>query len=242
MNSEKVLHALNQHFFKLLLLIIAFMYTGCANKTVEPDFSEFGFEYYPLHVGAYSVYYTQVIHYKLDGSTDTLRYLVKEVVEDSIIYTDGSLRFLLGRYSAAIGSNNWQKDSLWAVNSTNATVVVSEANLDFIKLAFPVFENKQWDGNALNSRDREDYIINELGKPYSYDTLTYANTLTVVHADFLDPVKITKDDYRVEVFAANIGLIYKINLKIKYCSSCIENGKIEDGIVFEQKLIEFGKE
>jgi len=242
MNFEKVLSLLNQHLFKWLLVLIAFVHIGCSSKTVEPNWSNFGFEYYPLEVGDYKVYYTQVIYYTLDGSTDTIQYLVKEIVEDSIAFSDGSYRFLLGRYSMAIGASSWQKDSLWAVNKTQASVVVSEANLDFIKLVFPVIENKKWDGNALNSRDNEDYIIKETGKPYMYDTLSFNNSLTVVHADFLDPVKITNDDYRIEVFAANVGLVNKINLKIKYCSSCVENGTIKEGIVFEQKLIEFGKE
>lgn len=225
------------------IVIPLFFYTvlvGCT-KTVEPNFADFGFEYYPTTVGDYRVYHTSTIRYNLNGSIDSATYLVKEVAEDSIAYADGISKILLGRYSAAIGSSTWQKDSLWAVLIDNAKVVVSEANVDYIKLVFPKLNGKEWDGNGLNSAESEFYKMEEIGNSYAYDTLTYDNTLTVIHKDLIDPVKITEDDYRIEVFAANVGLIHKLNIKLNYCSSCVENGKIDDGFIFEQKLIEIGK-
>jgi len=226
---------------QILVLLVTGALISC-NETVEPNISDFGYEYYPMEVGAYRIYYTSIIRHNLDGSIDTTKYLVKEVAEDSIIYTDGSTRIVLGRYSADLNETKWRKDSLWAVLRDEAKIIVSEANIDFIKLIFPVKESITWDGNASNSKLLESYRMEEVGKTYAYDTLSYNNTLTVVQADLLDPAKITSDDYRVEVFAANIGLVYKLNSKINYCSSCVENGKIDEGYIFEQKLIEFGKE
>lgn len=217
------------------------LFVGCTN-TVEPNFADFGFEYYPTTIGDYRVYHTSTIRYNLNGTIDSATYLVKEVAEDSITYADGTSKIVLGRYSADIGTNDWQKDSLWAVLIDHAKVVVSEANVDFIKLVFPKSNGKEWDGNGLNSAESEFYKMEEIGTSYGYDTLTYENTLTVIHKDLVDPVKITADDYRIEVFAANVGLIHKLNIKLNYCSSCVENGKIDDGFIFEQKLIEIGKE
>jgi len=214
---------------------------GCT-QTLEPNTSEFGYEYYPTEIGDYRIYYTVGIRYNLDGSIDTTKYLVKEVAEELITYVDGTNRLVLGRYSTDIGSSEWKKDSLWSVWIDNTKVVVSEANIDFIKLVFPVEESKEWDGNAFNSDDDEFYKIEDFEKPYSYDTLSYNKTLIVVHEDFIDPAKITKDNYRIEVFASGIGLIHKLKIKINYCSKCVENGKIDDGFIFEQKLIKIGKE
>lgn len=214
---------------------------GC-NETLESIDSEFGYEYYPTEMGDYRIYHTSDIRYNLNGTIDTTQYLVKELVEELIENVDGTFRLTLGRYSADIGSNDWSKDSLWAVFMDETKVVVSEANIDFIKLVFPVTENTEWDGNAFNSSDDEIYRVEEMRKNYSYDTLSFENTLTVVHKDLIDPAKITEDDYRIEVFATNVGLIHKLKFKINYCSTCAENGKIENGFIFEQKLIEFGKE
>ncbi len=237
---------INRFFqYQLLKQILALLVVGSlisCNSTVEPNISEFGYNYYPVEVGAYRIYYTATTRYNLDGSISTAEYLVKEVAEDSITYADGSTRIVLGRYSADLNATKWQKDSLWAVLKDASKIVVSESNVDFIKMVFPMKENITWDGNAVNGNESESYRIEGIGKSYEYDTLSFTNTLTVVQADLLDPAKITSDDYRVEVFAADIGLIHKVNIRINYCSTCVENGKIDDGFIFEQKLIEIGKE
>ncbi len=222
-------------------IIIYTLLVGCT-ETLEPNTTEFGYDYYPMDLGDVRIYHTTTIRYNLNGTIDTTRYLTKEVAEELILKTDGTTSILLGRYSAVIGSTTWTKDSLWAVFIDESKVVLSEATTDFIKLVFPVKETLEWDGNAFNSNESEFYEIIDVKKPYAYDTLSYENTLTVVHEDLLDPAKITKDDFRVEVFASNIGLIHKVRVKINYCATCVENGKIEDGFIFEQKLIEIGKE
>lgn len=236
---------------KILLLnwvfipMTAMLFLAGCSETLEPDPSKFGYEYYPLAIGDYKIYHTTGIRYNLNGTIDTTQYLVKELVEDLIENVDGTFRLTLGRYSADIGSNDWSKDSLWAVFIDESKVVVSEANVDFIKLVFPVKENIEWDGNAINSKEFEFYKIKEIGKSYTYyvlsDTLSYNNSLSV-EIDLLDPAKITSDKYDLEVFADDIGLVHKLNIKINYCSSCKPEIKIEDGFIFEQKLMEFGKE
>jgi hypothetical protein len=243
LNKMVIKNLFQSWLFKQILtvLFLVLLFNGC-NTSLEPDISGFGYEYYPTEIGDYRIYHSVTIRYNLDGSIDTTTYLMKEVAEDSIRYNDGLTRVILGRYSTEIDGNKWRKDSLWAVLVDDANVVVSEANKDFIKLSFPVAESKEWDGNSFNSGDSEFYKLKEVGKPYSYDTLSYQKTLTVVHKDLIDPIKITEDDYRIEVFAAGIGLIHKLKIKLNYCSSCVENGKIDDGFIFEQKLIEIGKE
>lgn len=237
MYKTKFLNSVN---VVLIMLVISSAYA--CTKVIDPVEADFGFEFYPTQIGDYRIYYTKTIRYKLDGSIDTTEYLVKEMAEDSVVYTNGQPRILLGRYSSNLSTIKWKKDSLWAVLITSSNVILSEANIDYVKLSFPVVDAEKWDGNATNSKEEELYELIDLGNAYSYDTLSYKNTLTVVHKDLFDPAKITEDDYRMEVFAANIGLIHKLNIKINYCSSCVENGKIDDGFIFEQKLIEFGKE
>lgn len=237
----KFLYKLNKLNQLVVTIILYLLVTGC-NETLEPNNSEFGYEYYPMEIGDYRIYHTVGIRYNLNGSIDTTKYLVKEIAEEELAYSDGTTRLILGRYSTEIGSVKWQKDSLWAVLVDDTKVVVSEANIDFIKLVFPIKESIEWDGNAFNGSDDEFYELDDIGKSYTYDTISYENTLTVVHKDLLDPAKITEDDYRIEVFAANIGLVHKLKIGINYCSTCVENGTIEDGFIFEQKLIEIGKD
>ena len=237
-----------KHFLlKRVIIPLAFILsiTGCS-ETMDPDLSNFGYDYYPMEVGDFRIYHTTSIRYNLNGTIDTVSYLVKEQAEELSKNVDGSDRLILGRYSADIGTNIWRKDSLWAVFIDPSKVVVSEANIDFIKLVFPLTKFSNWDGNATNSLEEEFYKVEDKGISFSYDilsdTLSYENTLTVVHKDLIDPAKLTEDDFRKEVFAVDIGLVYKLKIKINYCSTCGETGKIEDGFIFEQKLIAFGKE
>lgn len=223
-------------------VFIALVYS--CNSFVEPNVDEFGYQYYPIEIGQYRTYLTQQINYRLDGTIDTVKYYSKEVVEDTVRYSDGSLKHILGRYSKGANEIDWHKDSLWAARLNKSTLVVSETNVDYIKLSFPVEESLKWDGNKLNGKNEELYEIRNLGQPYSYDTYNYQNTLTVYQADLLDPNKITEDDYRYEVFAFEVGLVYRLIKKINYCdpTKCTENGTITEGIIFEQNLVEFGKE
>ncbi len=224
------------------MILAALLIINSCTEEIEPSVDFLGYEYYPLTVGEYRVYHTSTINFNLDGSIDSIKYLVKEVAEESVLFTDGT-RIILGRYSKEIdGSTEWKKDSIWAVLMDDQKIIISEANVDYVKLVFPVGEEKKWDGNATNAEQSEFYSIINLNKNYSYDTISYENTLTVVHNDLLDPAKITEDDVRFEVFAKDVGLIHKYRKKINYCSSCTENGKIDDGYIFEQKLIEFGQE
>ncbi len=225
-----------------VLSLALMLSTNSCTEVVEPNIDVFGFEYYPLAIGDYKIYYTSIIDYNLDGSVDTTTYLVKELAENSVLYSDGNYRTILGRYSKELDGNKWKKDSIWAVQTDDSKIIISEANVDYVKLTFPVAEEKEWDGNATNAKDVEFYQLKDVQASYEYDTLSYKNTLTVVHKDLVDPAKITEDDYRIEVFAADIGLVHRLKIKINYCSNCVENGKIDDGFIFEQKLIEFGKE
>ncbi len=239
---SSIINSINWKALGLPIILAQLLFISSCNEEIEPNVDFFGYEYYPLTVGDYRIYHTSTTYYNLDGSIDSAKYLVKEIAEESVLFTDGNTRIILGRYSKEINDLEWKKDSIWAVLMDDQKIVVSEANVDYVKLVFPVAEEKEWDGNATNAEQSEFYSIINLNKSYSYDTLTYENALTVVHNDLLDPAKITEDDVRFEVFAKDVGLIHKYRKKINYCSGCTENGKIDDGFIFEQKLIEFGQE
>ncbi len=217
----------------------ALAFLAACTQTIEPDTDAFGFDYYPMRLGDERIYYTQEIFFKLSGTVDTLTYLVKEIVEDTIKQTDGNYQLLLGRYSTSLDTTKWQKDSLWMVEVNNQRVLLSEATKAFVKLVFPVANNTQWDGNAKNADKEEIYVLTEVGGGYAYDTLSFGTTARVVHKDLRDPAKITEDDYRFEVFAREVGLVHRYKLKLNYCSKCSENGVVEEGYILDQKLISF---
>ena len=101
-------------------------------------------------------------------------------------------------------------------------------------------EDKRWDGNAMNSKEFDEFKIKDLGKIYQLDSIEYPNSLQMFKEDSRDPLGITRDNYHVEVFSVGMGLIYKLDENLKYCNDC-PPFTIEQGIVYEQKLLEVGK-
>jgi hypothetical protein len=126
--------------------------------------------------------------------------------------------------------------------------VVTENNVPFIKLIFPLRTDLQWDGNALNSRLEDIYELqptsdelrHEIESPI--DSLLN-NSITVLQESSQDTT-LAKVEV-LETYAENIGLFYKKTIRLQYCNTdtaCIGQGIIEAGRKFRQTLIEHGKE
>ena len=227
------------------LFWIFFVLTGCVNS-IDPDPSSLGINYFPLQTGDYYVYNITTINFNLNGSIDSLEFLLKEEVVDSFPSTDEQgFTFVINRYKKDVSDPDWTFEEVVSARATIKTTVVTEGNTDFIKLVYPVQEGLRWDGNSLNDLEPDEYEIRMLSHPFTVDSITFANTVHVFHADLLDPAKISADDYRVEVFAEDIGLVFKETIIKEYCDysaggPCSEPTVLL-GYEYEQKLIEFGK-
>lgn len=164
---------------------------------------------------------------------------MKEIVSDSSIIGEET-SYRLDRYRRADALGTWVIDSVWSARLNTYQAIVVENNIPIIKLSFPLTEDKRWDGNAMNSIDFDEFKIKNLGMPFETNGIDYSNTLQMFKEDLRDPLGITQDNYRVEVFSAGLGLIYKLDENVKYCNDC-PPFTIEQGIVYEQKLLEIGK-
>ena len=121
-----------------------------------------------------------------------------------------------------------------------------EDNVPVVSVVYPMSEGLTWDANAKNSLPTDSYELENLGHPFKVDSITFVNTVQVTQEDLRDPIMISNDDYRIEVYADLVGLIYKQQVSIQWCGpstgpSCSETRPLS-GYELEQKLIEFGKE
>jgi hypothetical protein len=221
------------------LAVLSILFAIGCTELSAPEPERLGYDYFPLIIGEFRIYDVEVINY-LDGSTDTTNYQLREVVSDSSIIGDET-SYRLDRYRRANASESWVIDSVWSARLNPYQAIVVEHNVPIIKLSFPLVEDKRWDGNALNSIEFDEFKMENIGGTYQIDGIDYPNSLEMFKEDLLDPLKITRDDYQLEVFSAGIGLIFRQEIFKQYCSDCPEQGKIEEGIVYEQKLLEIGK-
>ena len=222
--------------------MFVYFLSGCENSTLEITPEEMGYYFFPLERGIYRDYKVHRIEYSVLGNHDTLDYFLKEQVADSFLNQAGGISYKLERYTKTSDTLTWQLDSVWTVTKSTTNVVVVENNVPFVKLVFPVKEQKKWDGNAFNVRSEELYTYEYTFQPIVIGERNYNSTLKVIHQD--NPDNIVMTDIRNEIYAENIGLIYKESIILHYCTDneCLGDLIIEQGINYKQELIEHGKE
>lgn len=224
------------------LSFIAFYILGCNSETLEPDAERSGLSYFPLSIGLYKTYEIEQINYKVTGEVDTTRYQLKESVVDSFKNVNNNFTYILHRFSKYPDQEQWKLDSVWNARRTPRQAIVIENNIPFVKLIFPLKEMAEWDGNSSNALEEEAYTMIEVNKPFQWRELNYDQSTTVIQKDNQDSIIFL--DQRKEVYAQDLGLIFKESVALKFCSQvqCIGKGEIESGTIYRQFIIDNGKE
>jgi hypothetical protein len=88
--------------------------------------------------------------------------------------------------------------------------------------------------------DQDEYEIITFQQPFSAGGITFEKAVTVQHENNEDFIVFL--DQRKEVYARNVGLIYKEITALNYCveDNCRGQEIIESGTVYKQELIEYG--
>jgi len=221
---------------KLLVLVIFF---SC-NRSQEVGPDSIGYDFYPIEMGAYHIYDVREIHYLITGF-DTAHYQIKETIIDSIRSQD-RITYLLRREVRLSETDEWESDSIYTVIPTENYLAITENNVPFMKLTFPVKEGKAWNGNSLNGREAITYYYQAVDSLY-IDSLNLDDHIRLVIEDIEE--NITGVDLRSEVYVRGIGLVAKEYLTQKKCtaSDCGSDlGKVIAGRSLQQTLIEIGNE
>ena len=227
---------------KAILLGLMLIYASSCDSKIEIDPAETGQAFYPLSPGDYREYKVEQIKYSILSTPDTIKYFLKEQVGDSFINQTGGTTYTLNRYKRSDDTVAWVIDSVWAVIKSETNVVVSENNIPYAKLIFPVLDQKKWDGNAFNTIAEELYRYEHTYQPISLENIDFNSTITVIHE--FNPDSIVMKDIRNEIYAENVGLIYKESIILHYCTEneCLGKQIIEQGVDFKQELIGYGNE
>ncbi|MFZ1806859.1 MAG: hypothetical protein WAU36_06550 [Cyclobacteriaceae bacterium] len=248
MKSDKVAHI--PKYLSFLLFVVLFW--ACSE---DPELiSQKDTDYFPIQVGAYFVYDIQETKYTpIEGQKDFL-YQSKILVTDSFRNNAGGTTYVIKRSTKNDGESEFEYLDTWSVRIDISQVVVSEGNTSFVKLAFPLSAGRQWNGNALNTLGGEEscgddsafscdvYEIGDIGFQFDLNGDILNETIEVIQNNNTD--LIVKQDVRSEIYARNIGLVYKESTILEYCTvgSCIGQLQIEKGRVLKQTLNSYGKE
>ena len=220
-------------FFWFSLVLVS-----ACNETKDLGPETLGVDFYPINIGQYRIYEVEEIQFKIVGF-DTLNYQLRETIFDSIQSIDQTT-YLLRRDVRQNSLQEWESDSIWAVASTDTYIAVSENNIPFIKLTFPVIDGREWNGNSLNSRGNQIYYYQGVSQAI-VDSVAAEDHVRVVIEDIEE--NITGLDLRSEVYVRGVGLVEKDYLTQRNCtaSDCGDDlGKVIGGRSLKQTLIEIG--
>lgn len=215
---------------------------ACENRFVEPDASAMGYDYFPVGQGSYRIYRVKAAEYSILGEIVASDYFVKEVIADSALNLAGEYTYLLNRYIRQTENDEWRPDSVRTILMDRTRATVTENNVPFVKMVFPLRENKEWNGNAFNTRGEELYKMTSVGRGVEIGDVAYPHAVTIVQMD--NPDTLLARDKRIEIYGKEIGLLYKETVQLNYCSDidCIGEGIIESGFTYSMELVDYGKE
>lgn len=221
-----------------LVLLLASCDTSDANLGLVPQ----GKEYFPLIVGNYVAYNVKEINYFLNEPRRTeATYQLKEVIKEQYKDLANNTTYRIERYRRANGRDNWTLLNVWTARVDYLAAIKVEENIPVVKLAFPTENGKKWNGNSLNTLNQDDFEIKDMGKSFIFAGKNYAETLTVQQSN--DSTVINKDK-RMEIYAKDIGVIYKKFDVVQYCQfdNCRGKAEIERGNFLEMSVFDYGKE
>ena len=212
---------------------------SCSSSEVETDFSRLGHDYFPMKVGSYRIYDIDETHYFLTGPQQRL-YQLRESVVDSTIISDSEVLYTVHRETKESDEENWSLDSVWTASVSTQRAIVTENNIPFIKMVFPIENGLTWDGNSYNARIMDEYVYDNSLSDTSVMENAYSELWTVIQSDEGENFLGRND--RMEIYAREVGLIIK-NVHIwNYCQDCSSEKQIVAGRDLTQVLIEYGED
>lgn len=243
-------------FFAALLFISTLPFCKKQIDTYSPVSSS---TYYPTIVGKYIQYrLDSVVFTNFDRDREVRSYQVKDSVDAAITDNLGRPSFRIRRLIRDVdGLTPWQDNATFMVTVLPNSVEYVADNLRFVKLVTPVKDDYYWEGNnyiftgtnAISSSASEspyafyfnwNYVYQNVGQPFTVNGVPVENTATVLQQDestgdpVVSPTLYADSTYSVEVYAKDIGLIYKnfihwvyvVDLTLQNCRMILPNDPI----------------
>lgn len=189
-----------------------------------------------------------IVYTDLPPDTITYKYRIKEKLADSFTDNEGKPAIRLERYikkynpQKPYDSIPWLVKEVWMVNADMKSIQVSERDVRYTKLIFPIQEKATWDGNAHNNLGEWDYTYGYVDKSETIGSVALEKVLSVNQKDLKTLISWQK---YTEKYAKNIGLVYReiydIYSNTVVPGTAIEN-RIENGLIYKQTLVAYGTE
>ncbi len=234
-------------------IVMAFL--GLLGISCDSDRVEKNVNYFPFRVGQtwlYDVEETNITRAACtDNGTTTSIYELLVTVVDSVPNTSQGFTYRLKRSKRSKTTDPWIDFETGTAQLIGNKIVVSEGNISYVKLLTPITNDLVWNGNLynnrqeLNGKNEDDYKSTLVNKPYVVESsgLSFGNSVSVVQND--EQSNIIYRDSRLEVYADQVGLVYKESYLLNYFANsqlpCFAQNRTQQGVIYKQSLREFSK-
>ena len=229
----------------LSLILVFFVAMACNSGKSEftpPIDPDTGKSYFFLVEGKYREYDVYEIRYFGVDISDTSEYQLREEVKSYFLDNQGDTTRIIHRFRRNIDTDPWALDSVWTARIEADRAISIENNRSIVKMTFPVFVGKIWDGNLYNTVGQDTFEIKSFNEFFQLpgSLTSFQKAMVIEHHE--DDDLITFRDNRREVYADSVGLVFKEYEVLKYCSTneCLNQQIIQSGRLYRETLIAHG--
>ncbi|MBU6340356.1 MAG: hypothetical protein KGS48_02570 [Bacteroidetes bacterium] len=255
------------HTLRLLFLLSGMLFLFQCSKreteTIQLDASG-QYAYFPLHIGQSADYLVDSIVYDFKGNLtlrDSSRSWVRRSVVDTTHDHSGALVYILERYEKKSPGDSWQFKNRYYAAANAEQAAVTEDNLRFLNLSFPLYQQKTWNvnvwidpsletsvaGERMRLYNTEQSQVESIDKPLQIGAFAFDSVLTVQEADFTSAFQ---RRYSLTRYAKHVGIAYREQwmLDSQYCNQtptpadCLTKpwqDKAERGYILKQTLLSY---
>lgn len=218
----------------LLLAVIGFTAFHSCKKTPQSN-TDATLNYFPLTAGKYVTYAVDSVYYHDDPCVQyEIRSQIKYSVTDTFTDSKKRLSYILDVFSRPYDGGDWHQTSVILLTPAPAplattsspvmtNLLYSQDGTQYIKLVFPIANGFSWQGNQYAQVQDTNfaylknwsYTYQNMGHSYNNGSLNFDNTVTVLEDDEsvnypnFDSAVSSYRTYAKEVYAYNVGMIYK---------------------------------
>jgi hypothetical protein len=226
-----------KNIMKNLIWVFFLLLFSCSEETPELVFESVN-SYYSINPEEYRVYNFERINYDFNVP-DTLAYLLKEEIIDSLVTGSGQVSYVLQQSIRENATEPWRVDSVFTIRFQNRGLIAVENNIAYQKLAYPLVLGTTWNGNAFNNLESQIYYYQSTQNPNNSEFIN-DHSIKVIIEDI--PKSFLSQDERFEVYTKDIGLVEKNYIALNFCTNCGDfEGFINSGFTLKQVLIAYGQ-
>ena len=180
--------------------------------------------YFPLQYGKYVTYAVDsVYYYGSAGVKQEVKSQMKYTITDTFRDQKKRVSYIMDVYSRPYDGADWHALRVILVTPTSNSLLYSQDGVQYIKMMFPISEGLSWPGNQ-NAQLNDpvfaylkdwNYMYKNYHLSYFDGFVNFDNTVSILedneHVNYqnVDSALAGYDTYAKEVYAYNVGMIYK---------------------------------